>query len=103
MSDRNDEHTVKGVGAYMAPSAVKKSKGLPMYPDAPIKLPSYRVQINASQSTKGITSIDCTIEYNFESIPELKDTMQMNSLMLHTIENAEQRFHAHGYALATKQ
>ncbi len=63
----------------------------------------YRVRINASQSTKGIVTIDCTIEYNFDQIPELKDTMPMNSLMLFTVENAEERFRTHGFALATKQ
>tara|TARA_Y100000310_G_scaffold297411_1_gene330399 strand:- start:4615 stop:4845 length:231 start_codon:yes stop_codon:yes gene_type:complete len=63
----------------------------------------YRVRVHAGQSTKGIVTIDCTVEYNFDTIPELKDTSPMNALLLLTIEHAEERFRRHGYSLATKQ
>lgn len=59
------------------------------------------MRIHTSQSTTGLTTIDCTVE--LLGMPNLEAAQWANRLILKTIEHAENRLAAHGFALATRQ
>ncbi len=65
--------------------------------------PKYRVRINAWESKRGLTTYDCTIEYQCSDLPSTSDTIAMNFLMQQTIKNAKERFGTRRHSFFTKQ